>query len=62
MERRYADFAQDEIHTKMLTLEIEWEQKPSSPSSIRLISFGKLLDDKAPLKGKIYSLAWIDKI
>jgi len=28
----------------------EWEQKPSSPSSIRLISFGKLLDDKAPLK------------
>ena len=29
----------------------EWEQKPSSPSSIRLITFGKLLDDKAPLKG-----------
>lgn len=29
----------------------EWEQKPASPSSIRLISFGKLLDDKAPLKG-----------
>jgi len=28
----------------------EWEPKPSSPSSIRLISFGKLLDDKAPLK------------
>jgi len=28
----------------------EWEQKPSSPTSIRLISFGKLLDDKAPLK------------
>lgn len=28
----------------------EWEAKPSSPSSIRLISFGKLLDDKAPLK------------
>ena len=29
----------------------EWEAKPSSPSSIRLISFGKLLDDKAPLNG-----------
>ncbi|ETN41904.1 uncharacterized protein HMPREF1541_03843 [Cyphellophora europaea CBS 101466] len=28
----------------------EWEAKPASPSSIRLISFGKLLDDKAPLK------------
>jgi hypothetical protein len=27
----------------------EWEPQPSSPSSIRLISFGKLLDDKAPL-------------
>jgi hypothetical protein len=30
----------------------EWESKPASPSSIRLISFGKLLDDKAPLKGE----------
>lgn len=29
----------------------EWEAQPSSPSSIRLIYFGKLLDDKAPLKG-----------
>lgn len=29
----------------------EWETKPSSPNYIRLISFGKLLDDKAPLKG-----------
>ncbi|OAX83103.1 hypothetical protein ACJ72_02546 [Emergomyces africanus] len=27
----------------------EWEPRPSSPSSIRLISFGKLLEDKAPL-------------
>lgn len=27
----------------------EWEPRPSSPSSIRLISFGKLLDDKTPL-------------
>lgn len=30
----------------------EWEAKPSSPSAIRLISFGKLLDDKSPLKGR----------
>ncbi|KAJ5629876.1 hypothetical protein N7528_003533 [Penicillium herquei] len=27
----------------------DWESRPSSPSSIRLISFGKLLDDKSPL-------------
>lgn len=30
----------------------EWEQKPSSPGAIRLISFGKLLEDKSALKGK----------
>lgn len=29
----------------------EWEVRPSSPSSIRLIHFGRLLDDKALLKG-----------
>lgn len=29
----------------------EWENRPTSPSSIRLIHFGRLLDDKAPLKG-----------
>lgn len=28
----------------------DWESKPASPSSIRLIHFGKLLDDKEPLK------------
>jgi hypothetical protein len=28
----------------------EWEAQPSSPSSIRLIFFGRLLDDKTPLK------------
>lgn len=28
----------------------EWEAQPSSPSSIRLIYFGRLLDDKTPLK------------
>ncbi|KEY74181.1 hypothetical protein S7711_00341 [Stachybotrys chartarum IBT 7711] len=27
----------------------DWEAKPASPSSIRLIHFGKLLDDKEPL-------------
>lgn len=29
----------------------EWEVKPSSPSSIRLIFFGRLLDDSVQLKG-----------
>lgn len=29
----------------------EWEAKPTSPGSIRLIHFGRLLDDKTPLKG-----------
>ena len=28
----------------------DWDGKPTSPSSIRLIHFGKLLDDKEPLK------------
>ncbi|TLD08589.1 uncharacterized protein PgNI_06741 [Pyricularia grisea] len=28
----------------------EWESRPASPSSIRLIHFGKLLDDKEQLK------------
>lgn len=30
---------------------VEWEPRPSSPSAIRLIHFGRLLDDKLPLKG-----------
>lgn len=30
----------------------EWDSKPASPSSIRLIHFGKLLDDKDQLKRK----------
>lgn len=33
----------------------EWELKPSSPSAIRLIHFGKVLDDKTPVKGTITS-------
>lgn len=36
----------------------EWEPQPSSPSSIRLISFGKLLDDKSPLSGSSISGSW----
>ncbi|KAF2856130.1 hypothetical protein T440DRAFT_463459 [Plenodomus tracheiphilus IPT5] len=28
----------------------EWEARPTSPSSIRLIHFGRMLDDKSPLK------------
>lgn len=34
----------------------EWEAKPSSPSSIRLIYFGRLLDDKTALKGIFVTL------
>ncbi|KAL4894770.1 ubiquitin-related domain-containing protein [Aspergillus ambiguus] len=33
----------------------DWEPRPASPSSIRLISFGKLLDDKAPLSDSKFS-------
>lgn len=36
----------------LLTDWLDWETRPSSPSAIRLISFGKLLDDKSPLSGK----------
>jgi hypothetical protein len=32
----------------------EWEAKPSSPSSIRLIFFGRLLDDKVALRGMFF--------
>ncbi|KAH8731038.1 hypothetical protein GQ44DRAFT_736163 [Phaeosphaeriaceae sp. PMI808] len=31
-------------------LGVEWEPRPTSPSSIRLIHFGRMLDDKSPLK------------
>ncbi|MCJ1375282.1 hypothetical protein MMC20_006517 [Loxospora ochrophaea] len=34
----------------------EWEPRPSSPSSIRLIHFGKLLDDKSHLKDGKFAL------
>ena len=37
----------------------EWEAQPSSPSSIRLIFFGRLLDDKTPLKGESSILSMI---
>lgn len=39
----------------------EWEAQPSSPSSIRLIYFGRLLDDKTPLKGMSCLYAWIPR-
>lgn len=35
----------------------EWDGKPASPSSIRLIHFGKLLDDKEQLKSQ-FSVAY----
>ena len=36
----------------------EWEVAPSSPSSIRLIFFGRLLDDSAQLKGMLIDKVW----
>lgn len=33
----------------------EWEGRPASPSSIRLIHFGKLLDDKEQLKSEFFA-------
>jgi hypothetical protein len=37
----------------------DWEPRPSSPSAIRLISFGKLLDDKSPLSGIFLSTVFL---
>jgi hypothetical protein len=34
----------------------EWEPRPASPSSIRLIILGRLVEDKAALKGKSHLL------
>ncbi|MCJ1359555.1 MAG: hypothetical protein MMC33_009557, partial [Icmadophila ericetorum] len=34
----------------------EWEPRPASPTSIRLIHFGKLLDDKSHLKDGRFSI------
>lgn len=33
----------------------EWEARPRDPSSIRLIIMGRMIDDKASLKGVLYS-------
>lgn len=33
----------------------EWEPRPASPSSIRLIILGRLVEDKAALKG-VYAI------
>lgn len=38
-------------HELTFVISADWEDRPSSPSMIRLISFGKLLDDKVPLSG-----------
>jgi hypothetical protein len=35
----------------LMVMNLDWEQKPSDPSSIRLIHFGQLLDEAKPLKG-----------
>lgn len=39
-------------HDSLTDSSIDWEAKPNSPSAIRLISFGQLLDDNATLKGE----------
>ena len=38
----------------------EWEAKPSNPSSIRLINFGRVLEDSYVLKGMFCSLESLD--
>lgn len=45
----------------------EWESKPASPSSIRLIFFGKLLDDKEQLKSRsrgamVVAMLWLTEM
>lgn len=48
------------IGTYELTLDsIEWEPRPTTPASIRLIHFGKLLDDKMSLKGMSESCIYL---
>lgn len=37
----------------------EWDNKPASPSSIRLIHFGKLLEDKEQLKSKFCFVTFV---
>lgn len=36
----------------------EWDGKPASPSSIRLIHFGKLLDDKEQLNSECFPMSY----
>lgn len=44
-----------------LTSSEDWDQKPSSPSAIRLIFFGQLLADNVSLKGKSHrSSRWLE--
>lgn len=37
----------------------EWEAKPSNPSSIRLINFGRVLEDSYVLKGMCFLLVFL---
>lgn len=39
----------------------EWEPKPASPSSIRLIIMGRMIEDKAALKGKTHTSSHLKK-
>lgn len=40
----------------------EWNDKPASPSSIRLIHFGKLLDDKEQLNSECWRVGLVESI
>ena len=51
-EGQYCSTLSADMHVPFLTPFTEWEPRPSSPSSIRLIHYGKMLDDKSHLKGR----------
>lgn len=51
MARRSARRSRRKSHHLLLIHKTEWEPRPSSPAAIRLIHFGKLLDDKQLLRG-----------
>jgi len=51
LARRSATTRLAEFEALMLICNTEWELRPTSPAAIRLIHFGKLLDDKQLLRG-----------
>ncbi len=51
LARRSATTSLTEFEVHVLIHLTEWEPRPTSPAAIRLIHFGKLLDDKQLLRG-----------